>query len=794
MATFKESIVGSLAKAWFHRKSRRRLPAHGGKIEIAGLSAPVEVRWDEQGVPYIYAANQRDLFTAQGYVHARDRMWQMELNRRVASGRLSEILGAAALPADRTSRTLGFQRLGKMDLGLISDGMLSAVEAYCVGFNQFLEQAGDSLPIEFSLLKYSPAPLEPVDVMAFSRLMTMQLSHGWGHEVVRAHLIEALGPELAAELDVRQDQGNPAVLPFGNEHQFRMPDGTLREMNGPFLRHFGGSNSWVLSGDLTDTGKPYLCNDPHLNLLAPSVWYQIYLECPGFRVQGVSVPGLPTVMIGHNSKIGWGMTLAFSDIQDVFIEQFEEGGSHRYRYKDAWEEAKVYEEVIHVKDGPDHLEVVLETRNGPVMSEYLPLGLEAHQAYVLKSPALLPSRLTMGWYHLNLAQNWDEFVEALRFIEAPGLNITYADVEGNIGYWVTGKTPVRAQGRGEVPRPAWDGAFDWIGEVPFEEMPHAYNPKRGWLVSANHKIVTEEFPHFMGDVWMNGYRARRIEDLLAKKKIWSRDEFGKIMMDEFCLPGLRFAKIYQSYQGQLSPKAAKSHEILISWDGRLHVNSQAGVIYHVVRRNLIELLLEAAGGEGESFQWLIGKGLSRIFFRVTEFQGKDINILFQVLSDPDSLLLQKAGGKEVLLGKAMENAVQELETLLGKKMDNWKWGNLHQVVFQHALSVRKPLDRVFNVGPIPVGGDTDTVCQSSSQPDEGYQANLANPSYRQILDFSDFNRSLWVKPPGQSGRVGSPHFKDQVVSWMKGDFFPMVWDRKEVESIAQRAMQLLPAR
>jgi len=790
MASLKDSILGSLAKAWLHRKSRRGLPSRTENIAIAGLSKPVEVRWDAQGVPYIYASNQGDLFTVQGYLHGRDRMWQMELNRRIAAGRLSEILGKVALPADRTARTLGFHRLGHQDLELISPEMKMAVQAYCDGFNQSLEI--DALSVEFSLLKYKPEPLVPTDVTAFSRLMTMQLSHGWGHEVIRAHLIEALGPELAAELDVRQDMGNPAVLPFGNEHHFKLPDGSLKAMEGPFLRQHGGSNSWVLSGELTDTGKPYLCNDPHLNLLAPSIWYQIYLECPGFRVQGVSVPGLPTVMIGHNEKIGWGMTLAFSDIQDVFIEQFEGEKSHRYLQEGEWKEAKVYEEVIQIKDGADHLETVLETRNGPVISEYMPLSLKAQQAYVLKSPALLPSRLTMGWYHLNLAGDWDAFVEALRFIDAPGLNITYADVEGNIGYWVTGNTPVRANGKGEVPRPAWEGKYDWIGQVPFEEMPHALNPKRGWLVSANHKIVTDKFPHFMGDVWMNGYRARRIEEMLAKQSVWSRDEFGEIMMDELCLPGLRFAEQYREIETNLSPKALKAQKLMTSWDGKLVAESSAGAIYHATKRNLISLLLKAGGGEQESFQWLVGKGLSRIFFRVTEFQGKDINILFQVLSNPDSKLVKKAGGKENLLRNALELAVVELEGLLGKKMQHWEWGKLHQVVFQHALSAKKPLDRVFNIGPIPMGGDTDTVCQSSSQPEEGYQANLANPSYRQILDFSDFNRSLWVKPPGQSGRVGSSHFGDQVEAWKKGSFFPMVWDREEVEKVTPETMTISP--
>jgi penicillin G amidase len=789
MAKALQSLLGSVLKPLIKGMSKRRLSDLEGTHVLTGLAAPVEIRRDPEGVPYLYAANRRDLFFAQGWVHAQDRLWQMEINRRLALGRLSEAFGEAALNTDRLCRTMGFARMAAADLTLVDADMQNLLQAYCDGINAWIAHIGKRLPVEFKLVKFAPEPYTPLHVLAWTRVLTLQLSNGWGHELARAHFIEALGPELAAELDIRHDPRNPATLPQGIEFNALSADGKLGALQGPFLKDIGGSNAWALTGSRTDTGKPYLCADPHLIGLMPGIWYQIYMECPDFRVQGVSLPGMPLVMIGHNRHVSWGITLAFSDIQDLFVEQFEEGNSQRYQYKEDWMQAEIFPETIRIKGkAAPHIEQVIVTRNGPVISDVVDTG---GQKLALNSPALRPSALTMGWYQLDMARNWNEFVAALRYIDAPGLNLVYADVKGNIGYWMTGKTPIRGKGQGEVPSVGWTGEYDYQGYVPFEEMPHTLNPKRGYVVSANNKVVTEDFPHFMGNVWMNGYRARRIEELLLQKDIWHRDEFKAIQMDIFCRPGVEFAAHYKDVKLDM-PLLQAARDQMVAWDGQLDTKSVGGCIYQVTRRELTRLLYLKGAGTQHKEEWLIGRGMDPVVFKVSEFQGKDTTALLDLLGNSESKLLALMGGKEAALQLALEGAVAFLSKTLGSKLAGWQWGKLHQVEFTHAMAIQKPMDKVFNAGPHPIPGDTDTVFQSSIRPDLPYAANLAIPSYRQIVDLADWDRSLWIKPPGQSGQLGSENFSDQVLPWLSGKYFPMLWSKDKVATYATRIQRMQP--
>lgn len=788
MAELFHALLGGILKPWIRGMSRRRLSAHSGSHTVQGLKSPVEIRRDPEGVPYVYAQDRHDLFFAQGYMHAQDRLWQMEVNRRLALGRLSEVFGPAALDTDRLARTMGFGRMAAADHDLMTDELRALLQAYIDGVNACIAAIGDRLPVEFKLAKFKPEPYEPLHVLAWARLLTLQLSNGWGHELARAHFMRALGPEFAPELDIRHDPRNPRTLPEGIEFNALLPDGRLQALQGPFLQEMGGSNAWALHGSRTDTGQPYLCSDPHLMGLMPAIWYQVYLECPDFRVQGVSLPGMPLVMIGHNRDISWGITLAYSDIQDLFVEQFEEGGSHRYLHKGEWKQAQVVEEVIAIKGQAPHAERVVVTHNGPVVTGVIDTG---GQMLALNSPALRPSRLIAGWFGLDKARNWDDFVSALRYIDAPGLNIVYADVKGNIGYYMTGKTPVRGKGRGEMPSPGWTGEYDHVGHVPFEQMPHSLNPERGYVVSANNQVVGDDFPHFMGNVWMNGYRARRIEELLLGKARWGRDDFPAIHMDVFCRPGVAFAAHFEglAVAGELERHALQS---LCDWDGMLTVDSVGGCVYQVTRRELLRLLYRIAAGDDRHEPWLIGRGMDPVFFKVSEFQGKDTTALLDLLDNAGSRLLAKAGGKAAALSAALAAAVTFLRQTLGHDVSQWQWGRLHKVEFPHAMAIQKPMDRVFNLGPWPIPGDTDTVFQTSIRPDIPYFANLAIPSYRQIVDLADFDRSLWVKPPGQSGQLGSTHYGDQVAPFLEGRYFPMLWTREKVEAYALQVLKLTP--
>lgn len=789
MANLLESLLGNILKPILTASSKKRMAQHEGEIKLEGLHGKVEIRRDREGVPYIFAESQEDVFFAQGFVHAQDRLWQMEVNRRLATGRLSEVFGEAALRTDRLCRAFGFARMAKQDIELIDKEMRRMLDAYLRGVNACIEHLGKKLPVEFRLTKFKPEPWEPLQVLAWTRLMTLQLSNGWGHELARAHIVEALGPELAAELDIRHDERNSPTLPNGIEFNAFDSDGKLGARNGPFFKEIGGSNAWALSGNRTDTGKPYLCSDPHLAAMLPGIWYQIYLEAPGYRVQGVSIPGMPLVMIGHNNRISWGITLAFSDIQDLFVEEVRANGEE-YLYKGEWKKSEVYPEKIVVKGQAEpHIERICVTHNGPLLTEFLDTG---GKALSLNSPALRPSRLTMGWYHLDKANGWDEFVEAMRFIDAPGLNIVYADVEGNIGYWMTGKTPIRGKGFGEQPSISWTGEFDFKGFVPFEQMPHTLNPQRGYVISANNKVVDSDFPYFMGNVWMNGYRARRIEELLLEKPKWRRDDFAAIHMDVFCRPGLEFATHYKDVTGDFDSLEQAALQAMLDWDGFLHIDAVGGTIYQVTRREFTRLLFEkAAGKSGEGKEeWLLGKGVDPVLFKVNEFQGKETVAILQLLNRGESKLLDLAGGKNAALANALKRAVSYLKTNFGADLSAWQWGRLHQVDFPHSMAIKKPLDKVFNAGLQPIPGDTDTVYQTSIQPSEPYNANLATPSYRQIIDLADFNRSLWIKPPGQSGQLGAENYTDQLRPWLEGKYFSMPWDRKNIVEQAKKILVL----
>lgn len=444
-------VLGPVARVALTWLSRRRLPQIEGTLTLPGLSGSVEVIRDRWGVPHIYAGSSPDLFFAQGFVHAQDRLWQMELNRRTAQGRLSELFGELALETDRAVRAFGFNRLGRAAWCQFTEDARAVVMAYTAGVNAFLASPDTRLPIEFTLLGHRPEPWRPEDSAAFAQLMLWEMSHGWYHEIVRARVAEAVGEERAAELEIHHPESLPTTLPRGIEFNRLDPDGSLKAAGGPFLDRGMGSNAWAVSGFKSVTGEPVLCNDMHLPLSLPSIWYALHLVGAEFNVTGGSFPGVPMVLVGHNARIAWGCTLAFTDCEDLFVEKLDADDAHRYQFRGEWLEAEVITEPIQVKGWKEpHIEEVIVTRHGPIVSGAIGHGA---QHLAVNSMALQPGSALDGWLLLNRASCWDEFVEAVRLIDATQLNVAYADVEGNIGHWVTGRVPVRAKGDGTVPAP-----------------------------------------------------------------------------------------------------------------------------------------------------------------------------------------------------------------------------------------------------------------------------------------------------------------------------------------------------
>ncbi|MFZ5808758.1 MAG: penicillin acylase family protein [Chloroflexota bacterium] len=771
------TIVGKTLRMVFGWLDRGNKPVVEGEFTVGGLQEKVEILRDRWGIAHIYARNEHDLFFAEGFVHAQERLFQMELNRRTAQGTLSEVFGELALETDRAVRTFGFNRLGRVDWVNAAEEMRDVILAYCEGVNAYLQWIGKRLPVEFKLLGFQPQPWTPEDTTAFARVMMWQLSHAWHSEIVRLQIQEKVGAEHLDELEIHYPAQSPISLPKGIEFNRLSGEGKLVSAEGPFLKRGQGSNSWVVGREKSEDGHTYLFNDMHLALSMPGLWYQVHLNGGRYHVSGVSLPGAPGVLVGHNERIAWGMTLAFIDCEDLYLEQMDPLDDSKYLFRGEWVQAEVIPEVIPIKgkDKP-HVEKVLVTRHGPIISDVVGTP---NVRLAVRSMALRPSPSLNAWLALDRAKDWDEFVLAMRGIEAPQLSVCYADVEGNIGYWMTGRAPIRAQGDGRIPVPGWHGEYEWVGEVPFEQMPHALNPEQGFIVHTNNKIVGDDYPYYLGNVWMNGSRARRIEQVLRAKEKVSREEMCRLHTDTITLPGKELAEKLQQMAVENS-KAQKAQELMKDWNGDLAVNSVAGCIYEVVRLALARNLLEPALGQDLTEQYL-GKAFSPVLMTLHEFFGHDITLILRMLENGESWWVQQAGGLRAWVEKSLAQAVEWLERELGTDSSKWQWGRIHGAVFPHPLGLQKPLDQAFNRGPYPIGGDADTPCQTAYQPHQPYHNNAWSPSFRQVVDLDDLSRSVTIAPPGQSGHIGSEHYDDLIEPWLRGEYHPQLWKREQVE-------------
>jgi penicillin amidase len=764
------------------------MPQVEGIIHINGLLNDVIVVRDRWGIPHIKASNRTDLYFAQGFVHAQDRLWQMDINRRAAAGRLAEILGPLALQSDRLARTLGFYRLGKASWEQTDEPVRHDVTAYTAGINSFLN-SGAKLPIEFSLLRYEPEPWTINDSAAFGRLMPWPLSHVWAVKLLRAQLIEKVGPDLAQELEPYYPERNPITLPHGIEFNQLGLNDMLIEANGPFLNSSIqgsslGSNAWVISASKSSTGRPLLCNDMHLPIGTPSLWYynQLVADQSGkneedIHVAGVSLPGVPYVMVGHNQHIAWGATVSFIDVEDLFIERFDPNDPSRYLYKGDWLKAERYEERIKIKGKQDHLETVKITSHGPVISS---LGTPSETTLSLQSIALQPEAGFAGFAMLGKAHDWNDFVGAVRRLTVPPLNLVYADDKNNIGYYVSGKVPIRKQGQGQLPVPGWTGEYEWEGYVPFEEMPHAYNPSAGFIVSANHQIIGDNYPHYLGVSWRNGYRARRIEELINSSAKISPGQCQEFQMDMKSIPGLETALFLASVETD-DPQAKISLDQICSWDGWLTPKCIGGTVYQVFIAKLAEAILQSKL-DNKLLEEVLGIGSDPIFYPANELHGHWPAVLIKLLDDPDSDWWPSGTSQSEVIIRCLAETTEFLQSRLGADPNDWQRGKLHQLRLDHILAAKPPLDEIFSHGPLSVGGDTNTIVQTAvmgTNPGD----NIA-PSYRQVIDLGNFESSVAMFAPGQSGQLGSQHYGDLVEPWLSGNYFPMTWDWNSVSSTA----------
>ena len=768
---------------WYsHRESVKSLADYNQNYVLQGLASKVEIIRDKWAVPHIYAKSESDLFYAQGFAHAQDRLWQMDLWRRIANGRLSELFGKKTLEADRVLRTLGFRRQGLLDIQQHKGQDVAAhAERYAQGVNDFISQC-KNLPVEFKLLRTKPETWTAADSMAIGRFLAFQMSFGWLHQMERMQWVQAFGEEKASELFIEYPEENPFALPYGIE-TYRWEEGKLAAFDGLFLKPIGGSNNWAVAAHkMSDTQSAVLCNDPHLALSSPNIWIENHLICPDYECTGVSVPGVPFVLIGHNRKIAWGATLSFIDMQDLFIERFTSNECRQYEFGNEIRRATQLQETIKVKgQRQPHIENITYTHHGVIISDVL--GQDKVKISIA-SPALKENEMVLGFYLLNKANDWNEFATAGSKIQAPSLSLAYADTSDNIGYYCTGKVPIRKTNKNGLPVPGFDAQHEWTGFIPATEMPHSFNPERGYIYTCNHKLVDDKYPYELGDLWMNGYRANRLGQLFQQQKQYTLTDFRAWQNDLVSTAAPQWVELYKNllpHTQNLSNNIQTACALVANWDGIVSADSAAACIYHVVLQTLIDQLISEAASKdvADNFR---GRGANPGLFKHSEFWSHDAGAIYRILTREKSAWRKDSSHTTLL--RALTSACEWLQQELGQSPKDWHWGKVHTITFEHALGAQAPFDEWFNIKHIAIGGDKDTLNQQSFMPSHHYGGVMCGASFRQIINMGNFADSYSISPLGQSGNIKSPHHHDQLGDWVKGEYKPMLWTREQIQEYA----------
>lgn len=763
--------LAQLRSAPLNTEEHNALSPIRGTLALPGLEEPVRVLRDRWGVAHIYAKNQHDLFFAQGFVVAQDRLFQMEMWKRAGQGRLAEVLGRSAVQRDVNARLLRYRGDMRAEYASYSPDAEAILRAFTDGINAEIRSltatGGPGVPIEFHLAGFLPEPWKPEDCLnrmaafamtgnAFSELRDAELVAKFGLE--KASSILSLDPKVKLDPSPGMDFTGltPSILKnlIGSDARIEFPSSTLQ-----------GSNDWTVSGELTSTGKPILANDPHRVLGLPSLRYIVHLVAPGWNVIGAGEPGLPGVAVGHNQHIAWGFTIFGLDQQDLYLEDLNPKDPLEYKTPDGWAHMQVERETIAVKgELPVKVEMKF-TRHGPVVWE------DEKRALALRWVGAEPGTAGyLGSLAVDRAENWSEFERAMNRWKVPSENIVYADTNGNIGEHSTGLAPLRKTWTGLLPVPG-AGQYEWSGYIPNSELPHSFNPSAGFIATANHKMIPENYPYNVGFEWAPPYRVHRIEEVIsafrdARKKM-TLDDMQKLQTDVVSLPARQLVKLLR----EATPNQTSAFELLRSWDADLSRESAAAALYEVWLRNLRKVMAQKEGIESLEDHWSLENLLDDLSAPSARIFGDD------PVADRNQVLLQ-----------TLESAWKQTEELLGADPQKWSWGRLHTIKFRHSLDLL-PGAASFDLGPLSRPGDGDTI--NATWAGKKFEQE-GGASYREILDAADWDHSLAVNTPGQSGQPGSPHYADLLSLWDQGEYLPLLYSRKEVEKNARDRLMLAP--
>jgi penicillin G amidase len=768
-------------------EARRVLATTSGSFKLKGLSDTVEVIRDRWGVPHIFARNEEDLFFAQGFVTAQDRLWQMELRRRLEGGRLAEAFGPAALGIDRFTRTIGLKRFSAEAFRRFDSETRQAFESYTAGVNAFIERHLDRLPIEYSIVRLDPEPFEPLDFVGFGMAYTQ--AGFWPGIVIRARLLNHFGQERLSEIDPKDPNG-PVHIPDGLDyswigHEAIFPHYRFLGFPEHIIREaYIGSNSWVVDSYVSKTGAPIHCTDPHLAVAHPSTWYEIHLCGGGYDVIGCSTPGTPGIVMGHNRSLAWGMTNANAHVQDVYVERLDPSDSSKYLRGDRWENLEIESHSISVRGSsqPDKLEVKL-TCHGPIIyeNERGDLGLAvAWNAYFAP-----PEESTFSAV-LKLAkcQTVEEFQEVLEESWcAPALNFVFCDRQGRIRRVTASRLPKRRIGDGLLPAPGWDLRYDWEGLTTPEEMPKELGKRNHVILSANERTTTDTSPHLVSRDWDPGFRANRIRAYLAERRKVGVEDMVELQNDVKSIPASEFVQHVLALRSD-SEAVKKAQRLFSEWDFRLSRDSAAAALYEVALRRAVLSIFGPKFVRVDFASWLDGA------------RGPWIALLDR-LSAPDEYWFgdfhsgDPQLGRDAALTAAIEEAVEELSDKFGPDPSGWRWGALHTLYYDHSAARIPILRELFNRGPFEMPGDIHTVNNTGALLRFGYR-QLACSSYKHVVDMADFDRSLSVHHPGQSGQPESPHFDDFIELYVDGRYHPQLYSREAIEEHEEATLLLEP--
>lgn len=786
----------------------RSLPHVEGEQTLAALSGEVSIIRDPAGFPHIMASSDYDAYVATGYVHAQDRLWQMDLLRRYGQGRLAEVLGSAALPIDRMMRTVGLRQIADSLWTTVSEQTRNILHAYSAGVNACMQEMDGRYPVEFDVLQYTPEEWTPQNSLLIVRLMGWELALSWWVDLTLDELVRKLGEEKAREVFPSESDGMPPVLPpdlghgaggTGTPALAGMPGGTMRDGIRAAQALFGsagsaiGSNAWAVTRGRSARGGALLANDPHLLHMQPARFYILHLHAPGLNVAGATIPGAPGVIIGHNGHIAWGMTNLMADDVDFFVEDINERDS-TYRLEGRVLPLEVRTDSIFVRDSLPVVLTQYRTVHGPVITASYPLD------GVLRAPDRFTPRpaVSMRWagqdasdellamFRANRARDWTQFVSAYASFGVPALNLIFGDVKGNIGFTVAGRVPLRAAGVSPLLRN--DGtqiAIPWRGYVPYEQLPRALNPPGDAVASANNRPAVPLSYH-ISSLWEGDGRIRRIQEMLREQPRFGATDFRLMQMDVQSITAdtIRDAMVEALRAWPTRPVLmTRVMNLLARWDCRMHVSSVEASIFNAAWVRLLR----------NTFEDEMGPELFRNF---TFLSNLPTRALPRLLADTsatvfDDLRTPRRETRQHVLIRSLTEAVTELRQRFGADMRRWEWGELHRVTFRHPLGEVAPLDRVFNVGPIAVGGNNTTVSNGEYALTDPFGVSVGS-ALRFIADLSSPDSSYIILPTGQSGQVFSDHYADHTALWQSGAMHRLIIDREAILSAPWKRLVLRP--